>query len=62
MQLYAMNSDNLDNVEYSQEGRGFAFREGINRRKGLTVPIITIIHVLLNVVFALYVHALHIQQ
>ena len=53
MQLYAMNSDNLENVEYNQEGRGFAFREGINRQQGFTVPIITIIHVLLNIVFAL---------
>ena len=55
MQLYAMNSDNLENVEYTQEGRGFAFREDGNRQRGLTVPFLTIIHILINVVFALSV-------
>ena len=50
-----MNSDNLENVEYTQEGRGFAFREDGNRQRGLTVPFLTIIHILINVVFALSV-------
>ena len=48
-----MNSDNLENVEYTQEGRGYAFREGRTRRGGITVPMLSIIHILINVVFAL---------
>ena len=39
-------------MEYSQEARGYAF-ETINRKKGDTLPLLTIIHVLLNSVFAL---------
>ena len=48
-----MNSDNLENVEYTQEGRGYAYREGRTQRRGLTVPVLSIIHILINVVFAL---------
>ena len=48
-----MNSENLENVEYTQEGRGYAFREGRTRRGGITVPMLSIIHILINVVFAL---------
>ena len=55
IQLYAKNSDNLENVEYSQEERGYAFLKNNNRQKGLTVPLLTIIHILLNTVFALAV-------
>lgn len=54
MQLYAINSDNLENVAYTQEARGFAFRE-LSRntpRRGLTIPLLTVIHILLNIVFA----------
>jgi len=51
--LYAKNSDNLENVEYGQGERGFAFRESASRKKGLTLPLLTVIHVLLNAAFAL---------
>lgn len=45
---------------YSQEGRGFAFREDGNRQQGITVPFLAVIHILLNIVFALGVaHFLH---
>ena len=58
-----MNSDNLENVEYTQEGRGYAFRESGDRRRGLTVPLLTVIHILLNTVFALaatyFLHKYH---
>ena len=40
-------------MEYGQGERGFAFRESANRRKGLTLPLLTVIHVLLNAAFAL---------
>ena len=40
-------------MEYTQEGRGYAFRENGDRRSGLTVPLLTVIHILLNTVFAL---------
>ena len=50
-------------MEYSQEDRGFAFREGRLRRGGLTVPMLAVIHILLNVVFALtatyFLHKYH---
>ena len=39
-------------MEYNQEARGFAF-DTINKQKGDTLPLLTIIHVLLNAVFAL---------
>ena len=57
LQLYSQNSDrlSLEEVEYSQEARGFAFLEGRARRGGVTVPMLAIIHILLNVVFALAV-------
>lgn len=42
-------------MEYSQEERGYAFLVGSSRQKGLTVPLLTIIHILLNTVFALAV-------
>ena len=45
--------ENLENVQYSQVERGFAFRERSNRRKGLTLPLLTIIQILLNSAFAL---------
>ena len=53
--MYAKNSDNLENVEYVQGERGYAFRESASRRKGLTLPLLTVIHVLINAVFALAV-------
>ena len=43
------------NVEYDQGSRGFAFRESASRRKGLTLPLLTVIHILINAVFALAV-------
>ena len=55
IQLYAKNSDNLENVEYSQEGRGYAFLKENNRRKELTVLLLAIINILLNTVFSLAV-------
>ena len=42
-------------MEYVQGERGFAFRESASRRKGLTLPLLTVIHVLINTVFALAV-------
>ena len=65
LQLYSQNSDGLtlEEVEYSQEARGFAFREGRARRGGLTVSMLTVIHILINVVFALgatyFLHKYH---
>ena len=65
MQLYAQNSDNLElqDVEYTQEARGFAFREGRVRNGGLTVPMLAVIHILINIVFALaatyFLHKYH---
>ena len=43
----------MGNVEYSQGARGYAFREGRSSRKGLTIPVLLIINILLNTVFAL---------
>ena len=40
-------------MEYTQDGRGFAFLEDRLRHGGLTIPILTVIHILLNVMFAL---------
>ena len=40
-------------MEYDQGERGFAFRESASRKKGLTLPLLTVIHVLLNAAFAL---------
>ena len=45
----------MENVEYSQEERGYAFLKGKDRQKGLTVPLLAIIHILLNIVFSLAV-------
>ena len=65
LQLYSQNSDSLqlEEVEYSQETRGFAFREGRIRNGGITVPMLAVIHILLNVVFALgatyFLHKYH---
>jgi hypothetical protein len=65
LQLYAQNSDNLElqEVEYTQEARGFAFREGRARSGGLTVPLLAVIHILINIVFALattyFLHKYH---
>ena len=53
IELYAKNSDNLENVEYVQDERGFAFLENSERKQGLTLPLLTVIHILLNTVFAL---------
>ena len=47
--------ESLENVQYSQDERGFAFREQSSRRKGLTLPLLTIIQILLNSAFALAV-------
>ena len=50
-------------MKYSQQARGFAFLEGRARRGGLTVSILTVIHILINVVFALgatyFLHKYH---
>ena len=65
LQLYAQNSDNLElqEVEYTQEARGFAFLQGTARSRGLTVPMLSVIHILINVVFALaatyFMHKYH---
>ena len=40
-------------MEFNQRTRGFAFRETASRKKGATLPLLTVIHILLNVVFAL---------
>ena len=40
-------------MEYLQGERGFAFRESASRKKGATLPLLTVIHILLNAVFAL---------
>ena len=66
LQLYAQNSDNLEleDVEYSHEDRGFAFREerGGNRSR-LTLSLLTVMNVLMNIVFALaatyFLHKYH---
>ena len=38
---------------YAPDERGFAFRESNERKKGITLPVLTIIHILLNTVFTL---------
>ena len=40
-------------MEFNQRTRGFAFRETASRKKGATLPLLTVIHILLNAVFAL---------
>ena len=53
IELYAENSDNLDNVLYTQDERGFAFDNNFIRSRGLTLSLLTVIHILLNAAFAL---------
>ena len=52
--LYAQNSDNLqlEEVEFSREARGYAFRVGRHQSR-LPLILLNIINVLMNVVFAL---------
>ena len=63
LQLYAEHSDNLElqDVEYSHDERGFAFREGRSDQNRLTLPLLTTINILMNVVFALARHLLSPQ-
>ena len=53
IELYAENSDNLENVEYKQENRGFAFDNNLVSNSRLTLTLLTVIHILLNSAFAL---------
>ena len=47
--------ESLENVQYSQDEKGFAFRKQSSRRKGLTLPLLNTIQLLLNSAFALAV-------
>ena len=56
IELFAKTSDNLQIgalVTYAPDERGFAFRESNEHKKGITLPVLTVIHILLNTVFAL---------
>ena len=55
IELYAKSSDYLHvgSVKYAQDKRGFAFQESNERKQGITLPLLTVIHILLNTVFAL---------
>ena len=51
--VYAMYSDNIERVVYRDETIGFAFLESEHLNAGLVLPILTVIHVLVNAIFAL---------